>query len=256
MNHLTIAQFSDCHLFSTKSGLHYGHNVFTNLASVLAELDKMRHLDAVIFTGDLTQDHSVESYQLFNQAIIDSNIHCPIYWLAGNHDDIELMNEHLIAEPIRHDKKVRIKNWQLLLIDSKSETPAGLVNQQQLDIIRNHNDEYEHTLILMHHHAVDVGYFIDRHGLKNQAEFWQAVGQNSLIRAVCCGHIHRGLNIASNNQHAVPLFTCPATSIQFNPNIDTVAALNKGPGYRILKLFADGNIETSINYLLNKSLAE
>lgn len=249
MNHLTIAQFSDCHLFSTKDGMHFGHNVFNNLSKVLAELAHMRNLDAAIFTGDLTQDHSAESYQLFNQAVIDSNLSCPIYWLAGNHDEVELLQKHLIAENIQPDKNILNKNWRLLFIDSKSETPAGLVKEKQLDSLRTHNDGSENTLIFMHHHATDVGYFIDRHGLKNQTEFWQAVGQNRSIRAICCGHIHRGLNIPADNQCSVPLYTCPATSIQFDPDVDTVAALNMGPGYRILKLFANGNIETSITHL-------
>ncbi|WOH37198.1 metallophosphoesterase [Thalassotalea fonticola] len=249
MNHLTIAQFSDCHLFSTKDGMHCGRNVFSNLSRVLAELAEMKCLDAAVFTGDLTQDHSVASYQLFNQAVIDSNLNCPIYWLAGNHDEVELLNEHLIAKNIQPDKNILISNWRLLLIDSKSETPAGLVNKKQLDRIRRQNGKDEYTLILMHHHAIDVDYFIDKHGLKNQTEFWQAISQNSSIKAICCGHIHRGLNIAAENQDLPPLYTCPATSIQFDPEIETVAALNIGPGYRMLKLFANGNIETSINHL-------
>ncbi|WNC71607.1 metallophosphoesterase [Thalassotalea psychrophila] len=249
MNHVTIAQFSDCHLFSTKDGMHYGHNVFTNLSRVLAQLANIDYLHAAIFTGDLTQDHSVASYQLFNQAVIESNLSCPVYWLAGNHDEFQLLSEHLTAKNIQQDKNIIINDWCLQLIDSKSSTPAGLVSETQLNRIRNISTESENTLIFMHHHAIDVDYFIDKHGLKNQMEFWRAVSQNSSIKAICCGHIHRGLNIAEDDLHSAPLYTCPATSIQFDPKVDSVAALNIGPGYRLLKLFSNGRIETSINHL-------
>ncbi|WNC69328.1 metallophosphoesterase [Thalassotalea nanhaiensis] len=249
MNSITIAQFSDCHLFSTKGGMHYGHNVFTNLTSVLSELASMKDLDAAVFTGDLTQDHSDESYQLFNQVIIDSNLSCPIYWLAGNHDDTLLLSKHLTAMNIQADKDITMNDWRLLLIDSKSDTPAGLVNEKQQGRIRSKTKDIENTLIFMHHHAIDVGYFIDKHGLKNQQEFWMAVDHNKTIKAICCGHIHQGLNIVANEQYSVPLYTCPATSIQFDPQADTVSALNSGPGYRLLELFSDGTIKTSINHL-------
>ena len=44
----------------------------------------------------------------------------------------------------------------------------------------------------------------------------------------------------------VTLYTCPATSIQFDPNVDGVAALAKGPGYRIFQLDADGELNTNV----------
>ncbi|KGJ89310.1 hypothetical protein [Thalassotalea sp. ND16A] len=44
--------------------------------------------------------------------------------------------------------------------------------------------------------------------------------------------------------------SCPQSfSILFEPNSVTLSALDIGPGYRILELDDDGNIETQLHYL-------
>ncbi|OUS31982.1 hypothetical protein A9Q98_02180 [Thalassotalea sp. 42_200_T64] len=254
MSVVTIAQISDCHLFKDKTGSHYGQNVFTNLQRVLHQLAQLKPLDAVVFTGDLTQDHSVESYQHFNHLVNEANLNCPLYYLAGNHDDIELLNQELLNQElnndvIKADKAVFFSHWRLLLTQSKSDTPAGYVDDEHLAAIARGNRSDLHTLLFMHHHPVDVGYFIDKHGLRNQAQFWQAVQQNHTIKAICCGHIHRGDTYFFPGFNHLPVLSCPATSIQFDPHMTTVSALDIGPGYRILQLGDDGNIESSLHYL-------
>ncbi|NMP15966.1 metallophosphoesterase [Thalassotalea sp. Y01] len=244
---MSVAQISDCHLYEDKSALHYGANVFDNLQRILDELGKLAHLDAIVFTGDLTQDHSLGSYLLFNQLIIDAKLSCPLYVLAGNHDDEHVMATTLTASTINHKKHIEHDNWQLLLTRSKSETPAGFVDSHHLQQLANVADRVEHTLLFMHHHPVDVGYFIDRHGLNNQADFWQAVEANQSIRAVACGHIHRGQTYQGpKNMH---VYACPATSIQFDPDFDGVKALPQGAGYRQFMLHHDGTITTTLVYL-------
>ncbi len=53
-----IAQFSDCHLFADKQTKLLGANVWQNLMLVLADIAQRNDIDCVVFTGDLTQDHS------------------------------------------------------------------------------------------------------------------------------------------------------------------------------------------------------
>ncbi|KGJ89309.1 metallophosphoesterase [Thalassotalea sp. ND16A] len=249
MSVVTLAQISDCHLFKDKAGRHCGHNVFINLQRVLEQLAQLEPLDAIVFTGDLTQDHSVESYQHFNQLVNEAKFKCPLYFLAGNHDDVELLNQQLVNDVIKADKEVILGHWRLLLTQSKSDTPAGYVDDEHLNVIANSKSSNLHTLLFMHHHPLDVGFFIDKHGLRNQTQFWQAVQQNPAIKAICCGHIHRGDSYFFEGLNHLPVFSCPATSIQFDPNSVTLSALDIGPGYRILELDDDGNIETQLHYL-------
>jgi Icc protein len=237
-----IAQISDCHLFSQRNGIHHGANVYQNLRAVLHALKNQQALRAIIFTGDITQDHSEESYQLFVEAVLKSGIQVPFYYLAGNHDEHDLLDKHLSVPPFRNEKLVQIEEWQLILLNSKSDTPKGIVTSQELQAFESNIDEQKYQLIMMHHHPLDVGYFIDRHGLENQNQFWQSIHKFSSVKAITCGHVHQALMLNSNTTVSIPLFTCPATSIQFDTTKDSGASNGQGAGYRVFSLYADGKI--------------
>ncbi len=270
---IVIAQFSDSHLFANVNGLHHGVNVFTHLKQVLANIASNNSIDYVIFTGDLTQDHSEASYQLFADAVRDSQLTAPVYFLAGNHDDVALLNQYLSAEPFCDKKQITQENWQVLLLNSKSENPAGFVSEQSLKTLSSDINKHKFQLLFMHHHAIDVGYFIDKHGLVNKAQFWQTINKHKAsIKGIACGHVHQALSffpadvaktvegktevkVGSNveskiesksTEHCVPLYTCPATSIQFDPSQPNVSALNQPPAYRLFTLFSSGEISTKI----------
>ena len=105
---------------------------------------------------------------------------------------------------------------------------------------------------MMHHHPIDVGYFIDRHGLTNKEDFWHCLGDDSQIKGIACGHVHNALTILpSESGYTIPLYTCPATSIQFDQKANTVANANKGAGYRIFTLHNDGKIVTQAHFIKN-----
>ena len=100
---------------------------------------------------------------------------------------------------------------------------------------------------MMHHHPIDVGYFIDKHGLQNKDFFWREIAPYNNIRAIACGHVHSERQFSKllpNRETAITVYTCPATSIQFDPDFDGVAALPQGPGYRVFKLYPDGKIHS------------
>jgi len=262
---LVIAQFSDSHLFSALAGLHHGVNVFNNLKIVLASIASNPRIDYAIFTGDLTQDHSEQSYINFAKAVQLANIQIPVFFLAGNHDEPALLNKYLADEPFVNDKIINGHFWQIQLIDSKSETPAGLVSNRTLESLPQLLNRNKHQLLMMHHHPIDVGYFIDQHGLQNKEDFWQAIttynkDNNQCIKAIACGHIHRACVITTKNskqiepegvevQASVDLYTCPATSIQFDPSANTVKPLAQGPAYRLLYLHQDGTLSSDIVHL-------
>lgn len=280
---IVLAQITDSHLFSSRDGMHHGHNVFENLKKVLLSICHNPKIDYVVFTGDLTQDHSEQSYQNFADLVRECGVAIPIYYLAGNHDEPELLAKYFSAAPFSSDICIEHPHWQIQLVDSKSATPAGYVSEQALAKLKTAIKQDKHQLVMMHHHPIDVGYFIDKLGLQNKADFWQAINDYDNIQAIACGHVHSAMQLSIESEpakvakevnvtnatnvskaikitkavttqstavnQAVTLYTCPATSIQFDPSVDGVAALAKGPGYRIFNLSADGNLHTDVVYL-------
>ncbi len=247
---LIVAQITDCHLFSHSAGLHHGCNVYSNLVNVLQRIKQLDRVDVIVFTGDLTQDHSEESYQLFVSAFETTEITTPVYFLAGNHDEPELLELYLASKPFHQGNIIETTSWQILLVASKSETPAGFVSEQQFDKLNGEINGNKAQLLLMHHHPVNVGFFIDRHGLKNKTRFHQFINEHSSIAAVGCGHVHQALTLpitlpAKN----VPLFTCPATSIQFDKHSDTVAKNGQGPGFQCFTLKENRQLSSEVFFL-------
>lgn len=247
---ITFAQITDSHLFSSVDGLHHGYNVLDNLKKVLLSIFNNPNIEFIIFTGDLTQDHTEQSYQNFVDCVLECNITLPIYYLAGNHDEPELLDKHFSVSPFQADKEINLSHWQIQLIDSKSATPSGYVDEQAFVKLKNAIKKNKNQLLMMHHHPIDVGYFIDNHGLKNKDDFWRLINGYDNIKAIACGHVHGDMTltnvITSPLNEPVVLYTCPATSIQFDPNVDGVAALIKGPGYRVFYLYADGQLSTDV----------
>ncbi|QOL26815.1 metallophosphoesterase [Thalassotalea sp. LPB0316] len=247
---IKFAQISDSHLFAQPDGQHFGARVWPQLLVVLEQIKQCTDIKFIVFTGDLTQDHSVESYQLFNRAFVEAKITIPVYYLAGNHDDPALLDKYLSHDVFNKCKTVECGTWQIQLIDSKSNTPAGNISTTELARIKALDEAY-HQCLLMHHHPVDVGYFIDRHGLKNQAEFWLAIKSCSAIRMISCGHVHRGMTLSAPEmlERTVELYSSPATSITFAKHPSQLIAEYDDIGYRIFELDDNGNVSSCVKHI-------
>ena len=242
---LVIAQFSDCHLFSDKKAKHLGADVWQNLNKVLIDIALRNDINCAVFTGDLTQDHTEKSYQYFVEAVKKANITIPIYFLAGNHDDRTLLTHYLIPPLFQTKNTIDNEHWQIQLLDSKSDTPSGLVSKAHLLSLINKVDKTKNQLLMMHHHPINVGYYIDKHGLLEQQRFWQNINELNEaglnIKAIASGHVHRATYKKQNN---VDVYTCPATSVQFGDTKEKVASIS--PSYRIFYLESNGTIHSDI----------
>lgn len=205
-----IVQLSDCHLLADKAGLYQGVNPYGYL------LDSIRAIaqdmpDAVIISGDVTQDHSAASYQLLQQVV--SLLSCPVLILPGNHDDLTLLQQLRQQAPFVDEHILQLAGWQLYLMNTKGETPAGvfdLTRQQTLQQWLAKSDE--HVWLFCHHHPLPLNSFIDLHGQQHQDALWQLLSQYPRVKGIAHGHCH----YAYYRQHqGIDIVGCPATSVQF-----------------------------------------
>ncbi|WP_206483745.1 metallophosphoesterase [Thalassotalea sp. G2M2-11] len=247
-----FAQISDSHLYAKKSALHHGANVYQNLCDVLIDIAQQADIQFIVFTGDLTQDHSPDAYQNFVDAVAQAQIKIPVYYLAGNHDEQALLDQYLSGEPFCQQKQVLLAHWQLHLLNSKSDTPAGFITLDEMNKVQVRQEQGKWQMMMMHHHACDVDYFIDRHGLLNKMAFYSWLAEMPKLKGLACGHVHNAmeLTLATSSQQ-LPLWTCPATSIQFNKHVDGVANANLGAGYRRFTLCASGEVSSQAVFLVN-----
>tara|TARA_R110000744_G_scaffold20143_8_gene52935 strand:+ start:3238 stop:4008 length:771 start_codon:yes stop_codon:yes gene_type:complete len=247
---LTVAQLSDSHLFADRNGKHHQANVYQNLKKVLLSIKKQPLIDAIVFTGDLTQDHTAASYQLFVNAFEECEISTPVYYVAGNHDEPALLKKYLASAPFCQNSVFENDYWQVLLLESKSATPAGVIDEVECDRAGSMINSTKSQLLLTHHHAVDAGFFIDHHGLLNKAPLQQLLTEYPSIKALGCGHIHQALTLPVKLPHRdISLYTCPATSIQFDVNSETAKSNGQPPGYQLFTLTDTGEITCKVFFV-------
>ncbi|OKY26891.1 metallophosphoesterase [Thalassotalea sp. PP2-459] len=245
---VSFAQISDCHLFADRQTCHHGANVYDNLVKVLTDIKNNQNIDFIVFTGDLTQDHSDGAYQLFTEAIKRYGPDKPIYYLAGNHDEPDKFCQFFTDDVFSHEKTVDLPHWQIQLINTKSATPAGVFSAEEAARLAKSITPEKYQCILMHHHPKHVGYFIDKHPLINDAFFNQFLAKYDNIQAVACGHVHNAMTL-SLDVNDMPLFTCPATSIQFDKTADTVVNSYLPAGFRLFTIDQNNVLTTQAVFL-------
>ena len=80
-------------------------------------------------------------------------------------------------------------------------------------------------------------------GLENGAELFSTLKKSSKVKCVLYGHIHQELDFS---HEGVRCLCTPSTCIQFKPKVTDFSLDRVNPGYRSLRLFADGSIESEV----------
>lgn len=247
---IKLVQITDTHLFAAEDGSLLSVNTNDSFSAVVEAVTQQDFdFDAILATGDISQDHSDVSYQRFAQGI--EPLKQPCFWLPGNHDYKPSMGSVLPSTQIVQAEHALLgEHWQMILLDSQVEgVPHGRLSQQQLDLLDEQLSLYpeRHSLVLLHHHPILVGSaWLDQHTLKDAEQFWQVVEKHDNVRAILCGHVHQDMQKVRSGATVI---STPSTCVQFKPNSDDFALDTCSPGWRELTLYADGQFETHVQRL-------
>lgn len=247
---IKLLQITDTHLFAADEGSLLSVNTADSFTAVVDEILRRNvGFDYILATGDISQDHSAQSYQRFAAGIARLERDC--FWLPGNHDYKPNMGSVLPSEQIKSIEHALLGDkWQLILLDSQVVgVPHGRLSDQQLALLEGKLTEFpeRHTLVLLHHHPILVGSaWLDQHTLKDSDALWQIVERFDSVKGVVCGHVHQDMNVL---HYGVRVMATPSTCVQFKPNSDDFALDATTPGWRELELHANGEITTQVNRL-------
>lgn len=230
---LKLAHITDSHLFAQSDGEYFGINTAQHFAACLSHM-ATQNFDCVIFGGDLTQDHSQESYTLFAQLIEQSPLSCPVVWLPGNHDEIELLAQ-LSNKQISNAKLINADGFDILLLNSKGITPAGWVTQSHLDDITNYlASSQRQSIAFCHHNPLPINGYLDKHMLENGPQLLNVLNNSNQVNWLFHGHVHNDYDFHFRNMNVV---ATPASSVQFTKNTSQWLQQNLGPTYRMMTVF-------------------
>jgi 3',5'-cyclic-AMP phosphodiesterase len=243
---IKLLQITDTHLFANPQKDLLGIKTVESYDAVIKHATKYAgKCAAVLCTGDLSQDHSAQSYSDFSDRIKTLNMPC--YWLPGNHDMQEVMLPSLLKEGLSQAKQLVSEYWQIILLDSQvSGVPYGHLSESQLSFLDQKLRQYpdKHALIAVHHHILPVGSaWLDQHILKNNKQFIDVISQFDNVRGVLSGHVHQAFDV---KKKGVRYITTPSTCVQFKPDSNDFALDVKAPGYRYLVLHQSGRLTSKV----------
>lgn len=245
-DYIELIQLTDTHIFANPETTFDGIDTSQSLEQVI-NLAQNKHWppDAVLLTGDLVHDPEPKAYERLAEIL--KTIEPPVFCIPGNHDDPALLKEILNQKNISTPRTIHFENWIVLMLDSYlPNTHAGRLDESELKYLDEQLNAYKnkHTLVCLHHPPVSVNSpWMDRMGLQNPEELFSVLDKHQQVRAVLWGHIHQEFNSMHKD---VQLMATPSTCVQFMPGVDRYTRDNQTAGYRHLKLFNSGKIETSI----------
>lgn len=246
---LRLLHITDTHLHADRSARLRGVDTFRTLSRVLEHAAAgPRRFDAVLATGDLSQDETRGAYENFRE--LASRLDLPVWCLPGNHDAPGFMNEVLAAAPFSLGGARVAGNWCVILLDSYiagdhgGRLPPG--QMAALDAALRANRE-RHVLLAVHHHPLPLkSRWLDELGLYNAGELLAVVDRSPQVRGVLAGHVHQASDLLRNG---VRFLTTPSTCFQFLPASDAFAVDRRPPGYRWLELMPDGSMATDVVWI-------
>jgi 3',5'-cyclic-AMP phosphodiesterase len=250
MRPVQLLQLTDTHLFGDAAGEIYGVNTAATLAAVLA--DALRsgqpRPDAIVATGDIAEDESDAAYDRFREALSATGL--PVYCLPGNHDAPASMAMMLDSDGFQFCGQARLGEWLIVMLDSHvPRNVRGRLSATELSRLETAIAQQagRPTLIGVHHPPVRVGSrWLDRLGLQNADELFGAIDRHDQVRGVLCGHVHQACD---THRGPVRVMTTPSTCAQFLPGTEHCVMDQRPPGYRWLRLHADGTIQTEVVWL-------
>jgi 3',5'-cyclic-AMP phosphodiesterase len=246
---LSLLQITDLHILpgldETFLGINTEHYFHATLDLAFAE---HHHFDLILVTGDLTQDPCPASYQRILNRLEATNTPC--ICLPGNHDDYELMQQIFNTGRVSCRKQILLENWQLICLNSQIPgAPGGRLSKQELLFLEDClvSNPNHHALIAVHHHCLETkSPWMDTMIIENSEEFLAIINQYPQTKAITTGHIHQVMDTTTGS---VRVLGTPSTCFQFKPETKTITLDISTPGYRWLKLYADGRIKSGITRL-------
>jgi len=250
MEPVLLAQLSDLHICDEWEGVEPVAQVERVVEAIRALPNP---LDAVLVSGDLADDGSLESYARARELL--ERLDAPIYVLPGNHDDRGRLREAFGLpgagnEPVNYTAEVG--GLRVVVFDSNVPgRDAGEYSQEQLRWLDETLRERPGapTLLALHHPPLPTGVpewdeinltAADREGLA------EIVAQHPQLRIIAGGHLHR---TAAGAIGDCAVLSAPSACLQVRPNFEHDEVEFIGPPGFALHVLRDGELSSQVEFL-------
>ncbi|MCP4821411.1 MAG: phosphodiesterase, partial [Shimia sp.] len=224
----TILQITDTHIVGDGKLVSGRLETAGALARLVVRINAIRHqigpVDALIVSGDLSDDGSKEGYARFKTLLTPLDL--PTYVIPGNHDARDPLRrafaDHLpVAGPLNWARKVG--DVYLVGLDTLVEGHGhGTLGPETLAFLGDELAKADGSAVLLalHHPPFASGIsFMDAIGLSNAQDLRDAVtGYKGELRIVC-GHIH-SMMVTNVGGHTAVSAPSPCSTFAYDRRSD------------------------------------
>lgn len=226
----TILQISDTHIAPPGSLVSGRLDTAASLRRLVERIQSIRTqigpVDALLISGDLSEDGSAESYAHAQQILAPLNL--PLFVIPGNHDARDALRAAFTDLP-----SMGKLNWtqtvggiQMIGLDTLVEGQGGgTLDDETIAFLSDAllNAGTTPILLALHHPPFTSGIqFMDRIGLEGVDVFTDLVSRHRGEIRLVCGHIHC-LMIASVGPRIAISAPSPCSSFAFDLREDAPA---------------------------------
>ena len=195
---------------------------------LLSAREQWGQIDALLATGDISDDGSADSYERFKSLV--APLELPVYVIPGNHDAREPMRNAFLNYGYLPDTgplnwHQRIGGVNVIGLDTLVEGVGyGRLLPETLTFLESQLSAAKHepVLVMLHHPPFNTGIvFMDAIGLKNINEFEAIIANATSEVRIACGHIHSMIVANVKGQTAVSS-PAPCSNFEFDLREDAM----------------------------------
>jgi len=244
---MTIAHLSDIHL--TENGrIIWGADTMLHFNEAISKLVNQNYIDAIVISGDLSDDGSLWSYDYLDSAF--SKLGVPTYCCMGNHDSYDNFPR---MKYIKLTNRFFLGGWKFLILNSviKDESEPGrnksrgFLDEETINSLSNELKEDIPTAIFLHHPPIEPGGWLNRKILDNRDVFNNLI-KGTNVKMVAFGHIHYA---TSSIMDGIIYTSAPGIGFGFDKDLPKFQIADGTEGFNIIKLEQDNIIIKTV--LLN-----
>lgn len=246
-----VLQISDTHLLQEGALVSRTLDTASPLRRLVVRITELREeigeLDAILVSGDVSDDGSDESYELFKSILSPLNL--PIFAVPGNHDQrapfrTAFSKSGYLPRSGKLNWHQKLGPFQIIGLDTLVEGQGGgELDSQTLDFLIAELRQIHGSpvIVMFHHPPFDTGItFMDSIGLKSGGHRLEEIlASFSGDLMVVCGHIHRNISTQIGG-HAVMTAPSVCSSFLYNIHNDAPVGFLKQEGGMLLHRWHKG----------------
>lgn len=193
---MKIIHMSDLHL-SADGALVWEEDCRRKFLTAIKQIKMMRDVDAIIVSGDISNDGSLNSYYFADRVFSELSI--PTYWCVGNHDNLSVMFTTFKPKFCHLSDQALLGGWRFYFVNSvardnddpNSNRSKGIVTmnvRNELDGLLSKNPEP--SIVVLHHPSLEIGGWQDNKILKDRETFREMLYCHKNVKLVLSGHVH------------------------------------------------------------------